>query len=43
MTLHLNRGKYLYKYVINGNQWMTNDQESLEKDASGNLNNVAIL
>ena len=27
ITLHLIRGKYLYKYVVNGNNWVVNDRE----------------
>jgi hypothetical protein len=43
ITKHLTRGKYLYKYVVNTNNWVVNEFETREKDASGNLNNVLSL
>jgi len=43
ITLHLNKGKYLYKYVVNGSNWIINDKETHEKDALGNTNNVLTL
>lgn len=43
ITLHLNKGKYVYKYVVNGNNWTVNDKEPREKDNSGNINNVLVL
>jgi hypothetical protein len=43
ITKHLTRGKYLYKYVVNTNNWVVNEFEAREKDASGNLNNVLSL
>jgi len=43
IILHLKKGKYSYKYIINGNQWVINDKENKEKDAAGNVNNVVEL
>jgi len=43
ITLHLQRGKYLYKYVLNKTAWVVNEKESKEKDQLGNLNNVLVL
>ena len=43
ITIHLARGKYHYKYVVNGKDWVVNEQESREKDAQGNVNNVLTL
>ena len=41
LTMHLNIGeKYHYKYVINEEHWVTNDEEPSEKDKAGNLNNI---
>jgi len=40
ITLHLKIGEeYLYKYIINDQHWVVNDEESQRKDNSGNLNN----
>lgn len=39
-TFHLKKGKYFFKYIINGNNWIVNDKEPKEKDPSGNMNNV---
>lgn len=39
-TLHLKTGEeYLYKYIVNGDQWIVNEDESKRKDAQGNVNN----
>ena len=43
ITKHLTRGKYQYKYVVDGNRWIVNDKEAREKDNSGNINNVLNL
>jgi hypothetical protein len=42
LTMHLKRGKYMYKYIVNG-QWIVNDRELKERDAAGNTNNYVIL
>tara|TARA_B110000285_G_scaffold224687_1_gene281821 strand:- start:77 stop:496 length:420 start_codon:yes stop_codon:yes gene_type:complete len=40
ITLHLKVGdEYHYKYVINDQHWVVNDEEPQRKDASGNVNN----
>ena len=39
ITLHLGRGTYLYKYVVDGTSWIVNDKEPREKDSQGNMNN----
>lgn len=41
-TKDLVKGKYTYKYVINGKIWKINEEENVEKDKAGNLNNVII-
>lgn len=39
-TLHLKIGEeYLYKYIINDNEWVTNEEEPIRMDDSGNKNN----
>lgn len=43
ITLHLARGKYFYKYVVNGTLWVVNDLENKEKDDLGNVNNALNL
>ena len=43
LTLHLAKGKYMYKYIINESNWVINNEESKEKDPSGNVNNFLIL
>ena len=43
ITLHLKRGKYLYKYVVNDKNWVINEKEPKEKDNLGNINNVLNL
>ena len=40
---HLKKGKYTYKYVIDGHRWVVNYKEQREKDPSGNENNVITL
>lgn len=39
IVIHLKKGKYTYKYVVDG-VWMCNDSETKEKDSSGATNNV---
>ncbi len=43
VTMHLKKGKYFYKYVLNGTTWVENEKESKEKDAKGNTNNVVTI
>jgi starch synthase len=43
INLHIGRGKYLYKYVIDSNKWLHNEKEPMEKDSQGNVNNVLNL
>jgi hypothetical protein len=31
--------EYLYKYVINAQHWVVNDEEPQRKDPQGNINN----
>jgi hypothetical protein len=31
--------EFLYKYIINGEHWIVNDDEAKRKDAQGNMNN----
>ena len=38
-----NNQKILYKYVINGNNWVCDDSKPKENDGKGNINNVIIL
>jgi len=40
ITLHLKVGaEYLYKYIINDDTWVTNEEEPLRNDEGGNVNN----
>ena len=42
--MHLKPGEtYLYKYVINNQHWVVNDEEPQRKDNSGNVNNLCIV
>lgn len=34
------RRKLIYKFVLDGQQWVTNASQSLERDHEGNLNNI---
>jgi len=43
ITLHVSRGKYLYKYVVDGTKWVFNEKEPNAKDIQGNVNNVLDL
>ena len=38
-----NNQKILYKYVVNGNNWICDDSKPKENDGKGNINNVIIL
>jgi hypothetical protein len=39
-TLHVKVGtEYLYKYIINDDTWVTNEEEPLRNDDGGNVNN----
>lgn len=40
ITLHLKGGEeFLYKYILNDDHWIVNEEEPQRKDANGNLNN----
>jgi len=40
VTLHLKIGEeYLYKYIINDNNWVVNEEEPVRMDDQGNKNN----
>lgn len=43
ITLHLPKGGYSYKYVVNNKDWVVNDEERKEKDKAGNLNNFCLI
>lgn len=44
ITLHLKTGEeYYYKYIINEEQWIVNDQEPLRADGAGNQNNYCAV
>jgi 1,4-alpha-glucan branching enzyme len=44
INIHLKVGEeYYYKYIINDNQWVVNEEEPKKKDQSGNINNVCFL
>ena len=38
-----NNQKILYKYVVNGNNWVCDDSKPKENDGKGNINNVICL
>ena len=40
-TIHLPHGEYTYKYVIDNNSWIVNEEEPTQKDKAGNRNNFA--
>ena len=42
ITLKIKRGKYFYKYVVDGN-WVVNDKEPTYKESNGIVNNVVNL
>ncbi|KAJ1494462.1 hypothetical protein T484DRAFT_1877628 [Baffinella frigidus] len=33
-------GEHMYKYVLNGNDWVVNEDEPVSLDAAGNINNA---
>ena len=39
----MKKGKYYYKYIINGDDWRINEKEPTENDNAGNKNNVLVL
>ena len=39
VMLHLPRGEYIYKYVVNTSDWRVNEEECQKKDSLGNINN----
>jgi len=43
ITLHLPKGEYFYKYIIDDKHWVVNEEETKAKDKAGNLNNFASL
>ena len=44
ITLHLKTGEeFLYKYIINDDNWVVNDEEPQRKDSQGNTNNYCGL
>ena len=44
VNMHLNpRETYLYKYIINNQHWVVNDEEPQKKDNSGNINNICVV
>jgi hypothetical protein len=42
ITLKIKKGKYYYKYIVDG-QWVLSKHEKSEKDSSGILNNVVSI
>jgi len=42
VTLHLKKGKYLYKYIVDG-QWTHNGEENIAKDEAGFINNIVMV
>ena len=42
ITLNIKKGKYYYKYIVDGN-WQINIKEKSEKDENGILNNYIII
>jgi 1,4-alpha-glucan branching enzyme len=41
ITQHLNVGEeYFYKYIVNEQHWVVNDEEKKSKDPAGNMNNI---
>ena len=44
INLHLKPGEeFFFKYIINDNNWVVNDEESKKKDSAGNVNNCVHL
>lgn len=42
-TLHLPPGEHCYKYVIDGDTWVVNEEEPTTRDAQLNVNNLASI
>ena len=42
ITLNLKKGKYYYKYIIDGN-WQINHDEKIETDDDGIINNYVLI
>ena len=42
ITIHLQKGKYNYKYIVDG-QWMCNETEKMVKGDKGEINNEIIV
>ena len=43
-TLHLKPNEeFCYKYILNGDNWIVNDDDEKKNDGSGNINNVCRL
>ena len=43
VTLQLPRGRYIYKYIIDGNNWVHSFDHPTERDSGGNINNYIEL
>ena len=44
LTLHLKSGnEYLYKYIVNKQNWIVNQEEPTLADKDGNLNNLCVF
>jgi len=43
VNMHLVRGEYFYKYVIDNKHWVINHEEPQRKDSEGNTNNFLYL
>ena len=42
VTLKIKRGKYFYKYIVDG-QWVINPREQTFKESNGSMNNMVTL
>jgi hypothetical protein len=43
VTLMLAKGEHVYKYIVNGKDWVVNAEERQSKDKQGNVNNMLII
>jgi hypothetical protein len=43
VTLHLPKGEHYYKYIVNGTNWVVNEEERQQKDKAGNMNNFSLI
>ena len=43
VTLPLQKGEHFYKYVVNNQHWVVNEEERQMKDKAGNLNNCVLI